>query len=895
MADFLDVLSPSALADLQKANVELTTMIKNVSTLNSKKIGTPSGADNSMKKLTEDYGKQEKVIADLQIKLERLAQTQNRTKISNNALEKSEISLATARTRNEKAIDRENAKMQASENIYNRVQAKLNQLSNEYKALAVRKELGVNLTAKEAQRYEFLQGKIQKYDATLKAVDATMGKYQRNVGNYGMAFNPLSNSINQLTREMPAFANSVQTGFMAISNNLPIFFDAIQQANAEIKLLRANGEATPSLFQKLTSSVLSWGTALSIGVTLLTIFGDEIVDAIFDTKAKAKADEEAKKAIEEKNKAEQDYIDTMKQAGSEEISRSQILLANASNVNIKMRDRLDAIKELKERYPDYLGHLTTEQILSGKTAEAEEKLNEALMKRGIAIALQGKLTEKYNELTGALLKINTIQTKSNALTNDEIKLGQKIGVSNAKLLKDKQLISNLSLANANREKKSIEEQIASIFNLYNQYSPYLSAVREAGDEQKKNAEETQKSMTNSEVAFKANISALESQLETIDRLNPAYDLMNSLLEIQKQLYEQLFGTKKENADIDDALLKKASDSAKMYEELAKKAKEYAEALRIAEKAGQAVTKGFEEGQKKLKDYLLTFSESALSDAGFSNLFKILNDEIYGFGENFAVTFNAIAESAQEAFNFISEASNANFENEYNNLEKQKETALLFAGDSASAREEIERQAEEKRKQIAIREFKAQKAQALFNIAINTAQAVIGALAQLPSPSAVPLSIAVGAIGLVQAGIVASREIPQYWTGTDNAKEGYALTQERGREIIMDRFGKIKDLGSDDGAKLTKMKSGDKVLNNEKTMELLMFNSQFNNKLVPNLNTMPNLVVNNNTDFTPIIKAIQNKPETTFTFKNGEFKKIVKNGNSIKEMEEVRTSFKGLTL
>jgi len=198
---------------------------------------------------------------------------------------------------------KEQAKLKASENLYNRVQQKLNALSNEYKALATKKELGLTLTDKETQKYTSLQGRIQKYDATLKAVDATMGKHQRNVGNYASGFNPLSNSINQLTREMPAFANSVQTGFMAISNNLPIFFDAIQQAQAEIKALRLAGEATPSLFQKLTSSVLSWGTALSVGVTLLTVFGDNIVDAIFNTKAKAKADEEAKSALEKKNQS----------------------------------------------------------------------------------------------------------------------------------------------------------------------------------------------------------------------------------------------------------------------------------------------------------------------------------------------------------------------------------------------------------------------------------------------------------------------------------------------------------------------------------------------------------------------------------------------------------------
>jgi len=93
----------------------------------------------------------------------------------------------------------------------------------------------------------YLSGRITKYDNTLKAVDASMGKYQRNVGNYAIAFNPLSNSINQLTRETPAFANSVQTGFMAISNNLPIFFDAMQQSIAQQKELQAQGQPSECL------------------------------------------------------------------------------------------------------------------------------------------------------------------------------------------------------------------------------------------------------------------------------------------------------------------------------------------------------------------------------------------------------------------------------------------------------------------------------------------------------------------------------------------------------------------------------------------------------------------------------------------------------------------------
>ena len=71
--------------------------------------------------------------------------------------------------------------------------------------------MGMKLTDKEVQRMDYLKGRIEKYDTTLKAVDATMGKHTRHVGNYERANNGLGMSLAQITREMPAFANSAQT------------------------------------------------------------------------------------------------------------------------------------------------------------------------------------------------------------------------------------------------------------------------------------------------------------------------------------------------------------------------------------------------------------------------------------------------------------------------------------------------------------------------------------------------------------------------------------------------------------------------------------------------------------------------------------------------------------
>jgi chromosome segregation ATPase len=115
-------------------------------------------------------------------------------------------------------------------------------------------------------------------DKELKDIDSTLGKNTRNVGNYKSGFNALGNSINQLSREAPAFANSVNTGFMAISNNIPAFTDALKGIREENARLKAEGQPTVSVFKQLATGIFSWQTLISVGVTLLTLYGGKLVD-----------------------------------------------------------------------------------------------------------------------------------------------------------------------------------------------------------------------------------------------------------------------------------------------------------------------------------------------------------------------------------------------------------------------------------------------------------------------------------------------------------------------------------------------------------------------------------------------------------------------------------------
>lgn len=132
-------------------------------------------------------------------------------------------------------------------------------------------ELNRNTQAKKTQT----QTTRQQTETTQKQTQAT--KQQNDALTKSThKFNALGNSVNQITRELPAFTYSAQTGFMAIANNIPILTDTMAKLRAENEQLKAAGQKTTPVWKQLASSFFSWGTALSVGITLLTVYGKEI-------------------------------------------------------------------------------------------------------------------------------------------------------------------------------------------------------------------------------------------------------------------------------------------------------------------------------------------------------------------------------------------------------------------------------------------------------------------------------------------------------------------------------------------------------------------------------------------------------------------------------------------
>lgn len=283
---------------------------------------------------------------------------------------------------------------------------------------------------------------------------------------------------------------------------------------------------------------------------------------------------------------------------------------------------------------------------------------------------------------------------------------------------------------------------------------------------------------------------------------------------------------------------------------------------------------------ELADQMLnTYGSDFINNNGLTNFFDIAENGLGQFGDNWQAKTVAIMEATQEMFNFIANLSQAHFAQEYDDLARQKEVSIQFAGESTTAREEIEQEYERRRKEIQLREAKAKRSQAIFNIGIDMAQAIMRAWAQNPVTAPVFTAI-IGALGVAQIAAVASQPLPQFYKGTDNAPEGFAEVGERGRELIKD--GKTGQWRLAEKRSVDFLTKGSTVLTNANTEKVLNFHA-FNKGLT-------NVLNENNIDFYPIESKIE---KLTNAILNKESFKMISDSNGQRYYEEKNGQMKSL--
>lgn len=411
-----DLVPREALDELKALDAQLKTTIDNMQALLKpvKEINNAlsksatnykalTDAINKLNAVEEDYKKNATEHKRLKTEIEklhvRLAQAQS--------AEAKEVAVLKEQIRQQNLEIKNSAReMLSASGSIDQLRARINVLTLQYNAMseAVRNsDVGQNM-----------QKQIKEMNDQVSVLEQGVGNYRRNVGNYASGFTPLQFQVQQLARELPSLTVSAQQFFLAISNNLPMLVEEMGRAKAANAALKEEGKSGVPVWKQLIKSILSWQTALVVGITVITAYGKEI-GAFF------KELFTGKKAIDAFDESHSNMISNL----ASETAKVDKLFGALKNATEGTKEFDKAHKDIIDNYGEYLQGMVDEE---GKLRDIEaayiavvEAVQKAAMAKGLEQAQAnaakniseawenvGKdmyqlFTEKFGEKEGAKL------------------------------------------------------------------------------------------------------------------------------------------------------------------------------------------------------------------------------------------------------------------------------------------------------------------------------------------------------------------------------------------------------------------------------------------------------------------------------------------------------------
>lgn len=294
-------------------------------------------------------------------------------------------------------------------------------------------------------------------------------------------FNGLSNSINQLSRELPAFTYSAQTGFLALSNNIPMLADQITMLKAKNLELVASGQKSIPVWKSITTALLSWQTALSVGVTLLTVYGGKIFDTIKIMLSSANTTQIAKERQEAINKEFEKSIELQKQLKEQTLGYKRsvdevlgVLIKGGNKGELSILTLKDALGELNKE----LGTISEQNTVFLEDGSASKdyyaKRKDLFDKEKAELLANIALIEKELKLRG---EGSNIKEKEKAQLTEREKILEKIAKLEVKI----QNSVILKGAYNEKDKEALRDQLNLLHQIDEEYAMILDSI---GDIQK---------------------------------------------------------------------------------------------------------------------------------------------------------------------------------------------------------------------------------------------------------------------------------------------------------------------------------------------------------------------------------------------------------------------------
>lgn len=204
-------------------------------------------------------------------------------------------------------------------------------------------------------------------------------------------------SLQQIARELPSLAMGPQMFFLAISNNIPMFTDALASARKEYEALTDAGKKATPVWKQVLSSLFSWQTAMAALITLSVVYGKEIggwVKSLFGVKDAALSTAKAQEKVNESFRSSSDVAEQVvlvrslserwKELGDNMADKKQFITENKKEfgkLGVEVGNVNDAENLLVDNTDVFIGAMILRAEAAAAFKLATEQTEKALKKQ----------------------------------------------------------------------------------------------------------------------------------------------------------------------------------------------------------------------------------------------------------------------------------------------------------------------------------------------------------------------------------------------------------------------------------------------------------------------------------------------------------------------------------
>lgn len=284
------------------------------------------------------------------------------------------------------------------------------------------KKLGIVMTEANLQSYALSQGiKTQykdmdqaskvnlRYAFVMNATKNAQGDFARTGGGAANQMRIFQESLKQLAQQ---FGSVI----------LPAFTKAITYVNGMITSFGSLSEGSKTLIIGIAGIAAATGPLLTVMGSMLTFVPNVITKfnalkdsfvalyavilanpiALVATSIAALAtvfvlSNSSVSKLKDSHLALNDAIKKGNQNATEEVGALDKLYSTATNVNVSIKERKQAVNDLQELYPSYFQNIKDESILNGYASKSYNELRDAIFNKARAKAIENELQNRANE------------------------------------------------------------------------------------------------------------------------------------------------------------------------------------------------------------------------------------------------------------------------------------------------------------------------------------------------------------------------------------------------------------------------------------------------------------------------------------------------------------------